>query len=85
MSSYSSANADFTLTINYTDGTSLTTVPIRGDTPHLTIGEVTEGPNAIATITGTDANPILNLTLPNANVPTRVSELENDAGYLTEH
>ena len=78
-------NADFTLTINYTDGTSLTTVPIRGDTPHLTIGEVTEGPNAIATITGTDANPILNLTLPNANVPTRVSELENDAGYLTEH
>lgn len=78
-------NADFTLTINYTDGTSMTTVPIRGDTPHFTIGEVTEGPNAIATITGTDANPILNLTLPNANVPTRVSQLENDAGYLTEH
>ena len=78
-------NADFTLTINYTDGTSLTTIPIRGDTPHLTIGEVTEGPNAIATITGTDANPILNLTLPNANVPTRVSQLENDSGYLTEH
>lgn len=78
-------NADFTLTINYTDGTSLTTVPIRGDTPHLTIGEVTEGPNAIATITGTDANPVLNLTLPNANVPTRVSQLQNDAGYLTEH
>lgn len=78
-------NADFTLTINYTDGTSMTTVPIRGDTPHLTIGEVTEGPNAIATITGTDANPVLNLTLPNANVPTRVSQLENDTGYLTEH
>ena len=78
-------NTDFTLTINYTDGTSMTTVPIRGDTPHLTIGEVTEGPHAIATITGTDANPVLNLTLPNANVPTRVSQLENDAGYLTEH
>ena len=31
-------NADFTLTINYTDGTSMTTVPIRGDTPHFTIG-----------------------------------------------
>lgn len=77
-------NADFTLTINYTDGTSLTTIPIRGDTPHLTIGEVTEGPNAIATITGTDANPILNLTLPNANVPTRVSQLENDSNYAVD-
>lgn len=73
-------NADFTLTINYTDGTSMTTVPIRGDTPHLTIGEVTEGPNAIATITGTDANPILNLTLPNANVPTKLSQLTDDIG-----
>ena len=78
-------NDDFTLTINYTNGDSTTTIPIRGDTPHLTIGEVTEGPHAIATITGTDANPILNLTLPNANVPTKVSELQNDAGYLTEH
>ena len=77
-------NADFTLTINYTDGTSLTTIPIRGDTPHLTIGEVTEGPNAIATITGTDANPILNLTLPNANVPKRVSQLENDSNYAVD-
>ena len=66
-------NNDFTLTINYTNGDSTTTIPIRGDTPHLTIGEVTEGPNAIATITGTDANPILNLTLPNANVPTKLS------------
>lgn len=77
-------NADFTLTINYTDGTSMTTVPIRGDTPHLTIGEVTEGPNAIATITGTDANPVLNLTLPNANVPTRVSQLKNDSNYAVD-
>lgn len=73
-------NNDFTLTINYTDGTSTTTIPIRGDTPHLTIGEVTEGPNAIATITGTDANPILNLTLPNANVPTKLSQLTDDIG-----
>lgn len=73
-------NNDFTLTINYTNGTSTTTIPIRGDTPHLTIGEVTEGPHAIATITGTDANPILNLTLPNANVPTKLSQLTDDIG-----
>lgn len=73
-------NNDFTLTINYTNGDSTTTIPIRGDTPHLTIGEVTEGPHAIATITGTDANPILNLTLPNANVPTRLSQLTDDIG-----
>lgn len=73
-------NNDFTLTINYTNGDSITTIPIHGDTPHLTIGEVTEGPHAIATITGTDANPILNLTLPNANVPTKLSQLTDDIG-----
>ena len=54
-----------------------------GVTPNLTIGTVQEGAIASATITGTKENPILNLTLPNANVPTKVSQLENDSGYLT--
>lgn len=54
-----------------------------GITPNLTIGTVQEGTIASATITGTKENPILNLTLPNANVPTKVSQLENDSGYLT--
>ena len=113
-------NNDYTLTITFTDETSITTTSIRGNgidtiektstsglidtytitdsdggtytftvsngmVPSLTIGTVAEGPIAAATITGTSENPILNLVLPNANVPTRVSELENDAGYLTEH
>lgn len=81
-------NSDFTLTIIYTDGERYTTPSIRGPvgpTPQFSIGTVQEGSNAAASITGTAENPVLNLTLPNANVPTRVSELENDAGYLTEH
>jgi len=81
-------NNDFTLTITYTDGDSYTTPSIRGSvgaTPQFSIGTVQDGAVAAASITGTAENPVLNLTLPNANVPTRVSELENDSGYLTEH
>lgn len=80
-------NNDFTLTISYTDGESYTTPSIRGPvgaTPQFSIGTVQEGAVAAASITGTAENPVLNLTLPNANVPTRVSELENDAGYLSD-
>ena len=79
-------NNDFTLTISYTDGESYTTPSIRGPigaTPQFSIGTVQDGAVAAASITGTAENPVLNLTLPNANVPTRVSQLENDAGYLT--
>lgn len=79
-------NNDFTLTISYTDGESYTTPSIRGPvgaTPQLSIGTVQDGAVAAATITGTAENPVLNLTLPNAHVPTRVSQLENDSGYLT--
>ena len=36
----------------------------KGDTPNLTIGYVTIGPEAEATITGTAEAPVLNLTLP---------------------
>lgn len=80
-------NNDFTLTISYTDGGSYTTPSIRGPvgaTPQFSIGTVQEGSQAAASISGTAENPVLNLTLPNANVPTRVSELENDAGYLSD-
>lgn len=78
-------NNDYTLTITYTNGESYVTPSIRGPigvTPELSIGTVQEGQNAAASITGTSTNPVLNLTLPNANVPTKVSELENDSGYL---
>lgn len=79
-------NNDYTLTIIYSDGNSYTTPSIRGPigpTPRFSIGTVQEGATAAATITGTAENPILNLTLSNAKVPTRVSQLENDSGYLS--
>ena len=82
-------NNDYTLTINFTDETSYTTPSIRGmqgeigPTPNITIGSVTEAADPSASITGTAENPVLNLVLPNAYVPTHVSELENDSGYLT--
>lgn len=78
-------NNDFTLTITYTNGDSYVTPSIRGPigaTPQFSIGTVQEGASAAASITGTAENPVLNLTLPNANVPTKVSELENDSGYV---
>lgn len=81
-------NNNFTLTISYTDGGSYTTPSIRGPigpTPQFSIGTVQDGAVAAASVTGTAENPVLNLTLPNAHVPTRVSQLENDAGYLTQH
>ena len=80
-------NNDFTLTISYTDGESYTTPSIRGPigpTPQFSIGTVQEGPSVAASITGTAENPVLNLTLSNAYVPTRVSELENDANYAVD-
>lgn len=66
-------NADYTLTITLTNGTSYTTSSIRGEvgaTPNLTIGTVTtlpEGSQATATITGTDEDPVLNLGIPVGN------------------
>ena len=73
-----------TYTINFTDGTSTTFTVKNGAVPDLTIGTVTEGATAAATITGTADAPVLNLVLPNANVPTRVSELENDSHYAVD-
>jgi len=63
-------NQDYTLTVNYTDGTSWTSGSIRGETgatPNLSIGTVstlTPGSQATAQITGTAENPVLNLGIP---------------------
>ena len=63
-------NQDYTLTVNYTDGTSWTSGSIRGETgatPNLTIGTVstlTPGSQATATMTGTAENPVLNMGIP---------------------
>lgn len=71
-------NNDYTLTINYNDGTSTTTVSIRGATgatPDISIGTVTTGAAgsaAAATITGTAEEPVLNLTIPQG-VPGEVT------------
>lgn len=73
-----------TYTITYTDGDITTFNVNNGAVPNFSIGTVTEGANAAATITGTTVNPVLNLVLPNANVPTKVSELENDSHYAID-
>lgn len=73
-----------TYTITFTDGITTTFELTNGTSPNLTVGTITEGPVAAASITGTAANPVLNLTLPSAHVPTRVSQLENDANYAVD-
>lgn len=80
----STSGLEDTYVIIYTDGNSTTFTVTNGATPNISIGTVQEGPIAAASITGTAANPVLNLTLPNANVPTRVSELENDSNYAVD-
>lgn len=63
-------NADYTLTVTYTNGNTWTSGSIRGKvgaTPHLTIGTVQTlepGQSATADITGTDEDPVLNLGIP---------------------
>lgn len=73
-----------TYVIAYTDGTSTSFTVTNGAIPNISIGTVQEGPVAAASITGDAANPVLNLTLPNANVPTKLSQLENDADYVSD-
>lgn len=62
-----SGNID-TYTITYTDNNTSTFTVTNGITPSLTIGTVVEGAEAAATITGTSANPVLNLVLPSADL-----------------
>jgi len=77
-------NADYTLTVTYTNGNTWTSGSIRGQvgaTPHLTIGTVETLPpsqSASATITGTDENPVLNLSIPKGNTG-EVSQAEFNA------
>lgn len=69
---------DYKLTLIWTNGDSVTVGPIRGATgatPNIQIGTVTTGEagsSAAATITGTDEEPVLNLTIPQG--------LKGDAG-----
>lgn len=82
-------NADYTLTLTFSDGTSYTTPPIRGrqgepgpigPTPDISIGTVTTGAagsQADATMTGTPERPVLNLTIPRGD-PGEVTQAEFD-------
>lgn len=82
-------NADYTLTLTFTDGSSYTTPPIRGaqgergpigPTPDISIGTVTTGAagsQAEATMTGTPERPVLNLTIPRGD-PGEVTQAEFD-------
>ena len=84
-------NADYTLTITYTDGTTWTSGSIRGATgatPNLTIGTVETllpSQSATATITGTPEDPVLNLGIPKGDTG-EVSQAEFDelSGTVTE-
>lgn len=72
-----------TYTITYNDNTTTTFTVTNGTTPVFSIGTVIEGATAAATITGTTTNPVLNLVLPGGNIPTKVSQLQNDSGFIT--
>ena len=69
-------NADYTLTVNFDDGTSWTSGSIRGavgQTPEFSIGTVESVPwdeEAEASITGTAENPVLNLKIPKGEPAT---------------
>ena len=72
ISKTSSSGLVDTYTITYTDTNTTTFTVTNGATPSFSIGTVTEGTTASATITGTDANPVLNLVLPTANKADKV-------------
>ena len=83
-------NADYTLTLNFSDGTSYTTPSIRGaqgevgPTPQLSVGTVTTGAagsNAAVEISGTPEAPVLNFTIPRGDTG-EVSEAELQAALL---
>ena len=76
-------NADYTLTVTYTNGQTWTSGSIRGETgatPRLTIGTVQTlepGQSATAEITGTPEDPVLNLGIPQGQAGA------SDAGAVT--
>ena len=70
--------SDQSATASYDSTTGTLTIGIpKGEIPNFSIGEITEGATADATITGTTSNPILNLTLPNANVQPKADKVIN--------
>ena len=83
-------NADYTLTLSFSDGTSYTTPSIRGaqgepgPTPQLSIGTVTTGAagsSAAVEISGTPEAPKINFTIPRGDTG-EVSEAELQAALL---
>lgn len=83
-------NADYTLTLSFTDGTSYTTPSIRGEKGEQ--GDVGEVDTAMSE---SSALPVQNKVIKAyvdgglstkadaSSVPTKVSDLTNDAGYVT--
>lgn len=83
-------NADYTLTLTFTDGTSYTTPSIRGEK-----GEQGDAGEVDTAMSGTSILPVQNKTIKSyvdsglsvkadaSSVPTKVSDLTNDAGYIT--
>lgn len=83
-------NSDYTLTLSFTDGTSYTTPSIRGEK-----GEQGDAGEVDTAMSGTSILPVQNRVIKAyvdnglsvkadaSSVPTKVSDLTNDAGYIT--
>lgn len=83
-------NADYTLTLAFTDGTSYTTPSIRGEK-----GEQGDAGEIDSAMSGTSSLPVQNKVIKAyvdsglstkadaSSVPTKVSDLTNDEGYIT--
>lgn len=86
-------NADYTLTLTFTDGTSYTTSSIRGEKGEK--GEKGDAGEVDTAMSGSSALPVQNKVIKAyvdgglstkadaSSVPTKVSDLTNDAGYIT--
>ena len=82
-------NADYTLTLTFTDGTSYTTPSIRGEK-----GEQGDAGEVDTAMSGTSTLPVQNRVIKAyvdnglstkadaSSVPTKVSDLTNDSGYI---
>lgn len=83
-------NSDYTLTLAFTDGTSYTTPSIRGEK-----GEQGDAGEVDTAMSGTSILPVQNRVIKAyvdgglstkadvSSLPTKVSDLTNDAGYIT--
>ena len=85
-------NSDYTLTLTFTDGTSYTTPSIRGEK-----GEQGDAGEIDTAMSGSSALPVQNKVIKAyvdsglsekadvSSVPTKVSDLTNDSGFITEY